>query len=140
MQTHKCAELVRSHTAGKWSPKRAARLLFCTCCTSHWSQTAPLLVDGKLRKGSWERLTACPTVACIHLADSVQKRKLNCHWRHRKKASSAPTLPIAICFTNDNPRKCCQAATPSLRLADGYRYSCRLFAFKYRNIVIPRPG
>jgi hypothetical protein len=120
-QTHNCAELVPSHTVGKWSPKRAARLPFCTCCTSHWSQTAPLLVDGKLRKGSWERLLACSTVACIHLADSVQKRKLNCHWRHGKKHRARQLCGDPIYFTNDNPRKRSQAATPGLRLADGDR-------------------
>ena len=103
-----------SHTAGKWSPKRAARLPFCTSCASHWSQTVPLLVDGKLRKGSWEHFLTCPTAACIHLADSVRKRKLDCHWRHCKNASSAPTPRGAIYFTNDNPRKCSQAATPGL--------------------------
>lgn len=37
---------VPSHTAGKRSPKRAARLPFSTCCASHWPQIVPLLVDG----------------------------------------------------------------------------------------------
>src|SRR5271170_2583623 len=44
------------------------------------------------------------------------------------ETSSAATPQIAIRFTNDNPRKSSQAATPGLRLADGYRCSCRLLS------------
>jgi hypothetical protein len=85
-----------SHTAGKWSPKTAAQLLLFTSCASHWSQTVPLLVDGEFRKDNWEHLLMCPTIACIHPADSVQKRKLDCHGNIAKRHQGCPTPQGAI--------------------------------------------
>jgi hypothetical protein len=77
--------------------------------------------------------SACPTVACIHLADSVQKRKLNCHWRHRKKhrARGEPfILPMIIRGSES------QAATSGLQLARWGLQVRSTFVLDYRNVVI----
>lgn len=71
VQMHKCAGPVHSHTAGKWGPKRAVRLPFCTCCTSYWSQTAPLPVNGETLK---RQLTCVPNGWPASIWQTASKR------------------------------------------------------------------
>jgi hypothetical protein len=129
---------VPSHTAGKRSPKRAARLPFSTCCASHWPQIVPLLVDGKLRKSSWGALTSVPN-GSLHTSgrqrpkEEAQLPLETSPEKHRARQLRGEPFILPMIIRGSEVRQ--------QRLVcdwpDGDWRSGRLLSSEYRNVVIP---